>query len=1124
MDSEERSLHVRSRSTGALHAMLSDPNLHGSLRDLRSLDEDEPANARARFARSMKRYYYQLAVGCGNARCNNRLCRSNVASQKLSADAAAILAVQLATRPTSLFCPRCPEDPEIALPSSLNPYQQQQQQQQRASVGSPSSSPSGSSSVSTPAASAPKPFLYSLLSSSPFTSLFASTQPSPQQQHHSSAVGISAAAAAHRKGLAASTASGQDQSLRKQVLSTSVMRNQSQENLASARPTSRQRTSSAPHPYTPLSSSSSTPSLQEPAAMQYTRSSEAPPPPTMSRSTSSDGLMNSRPKSLLDLPTLLSTSASFTSRLTRTISQQLVPQSVSEESLSSYNSSEGLETTAGDEQADREYDEEEEEEEEEEGADIVLRYLTLPLLQKAVDAYREEDEWALQDQAPLTASSSSLHSTRQASPTADDEAVVVDRTPTAAGLAPAFANSPRRSPSSHSSLGSGTPRTREATGTPRSFGLHSRSNSLYTMSITSPSLQFIERSLQSVFSDSDCLNESFKSAGTGAEHASGLDLPSITAAYDLVLSIEPASHIRMVLCNAIELLLAKLALNSSAINSRRELPQFLILLENPLVHDSKYQESLLKPLCLILAHLKPRLKATLVQWFSVFPSHKIAALVRTLQRYITEHYYPSPKMDEALVSAVRMLGLFYSANEHAQAPMVDYTLFYNSELCRKLNFKDEYRQWRKTLEKKSVVDFSFLNYPFLFDVVDKSRIMHIDAMVQMSIEYEEACIHQALVIHTQRLLQDTHRSLLPVNPSLQQATNPYLVLEVRREQLIADVLAQISHKQRDLKKPLKVKFVGGGEEGMDQGGVQKEFFQVIVGNVVDPVYGLFVYDDKTRYNWINANSLESERQFELVGTVMGLAVYNGVILDVKFPRLMYRKLLGEEVTLEDVKAAFPDLGRGLEQMLEWTDGDVEDVFMRSFEISVDVYGHVKTVPLVAGGENVAVTNANRHEYVKLYVDYVVNKSVARQFDAFKRGFQRVCGGFALKMCRPEELELLMCGQECDLDFHELEQACGYDDGYSGAHPTIRHFWSVVHGMSYEHKKKLLNFVTASDRVPVKGLGHIVFVVQRNGPDSERLPTALTCFGRLLLPEYASMDKLRNRLMTAIDNAKGFGLV
>ena len=73
------------------------------------------------------------------------------------------------------------------------------------------------------------------------------------------------------------------------------------------------------------------------------------------------------------------------------------------------------------------------------------------------------------------------------------------------------------------------------------------------------------------------------------------------------------------------------------------------------------------------------------------------------------------------------------------------------------------------------------------------------------------------------------------------------------------------------------------------------------------------------------------------------------------------------------------------------------------------------------------------------------------------------------------------------------------------------------------KRRLLDFATGSDRAPVGGLGALALTLQRAGPDSERLPTSHTCFNTLLLPDYGSREKLRERLLTAIDNARGFGL-
>ena len=63
----------------------------------------------------------------------------------------------------------------------------------------------------------------------------------------------------------------------------------------------------------------------------------------------------------------------------------------------------------------------------------------------------------------------------------------------------------------------------------------------------------------------------------------------------------------------------------------------------------------------------------------------------------------------------------------------------------------------------------------------------------------------------------------------------------------------------------------------------------------------------------------------------------------------------------------------------------------------------------------------------------------------------------------------------------------------------------------------------SDRAPVEGLGSVRLAVSVNGRDDARLPTAHTCFNVLLLPEYASQEKLRDRLAVAIANAEGFGL-
>jgi hypothetical protein len=92
---------------------------------------------------------------------------------------------------------------------------------------------------------------------------------------------------------------------------------------------------------------------------------------------------------------------------------------------------------------------------------------------------------------------------------------------------------------------------------------------------------------------------------------------------------------------------------------------------------------------------------------------------------------------------------------------------------------------------------------------------------------------------------------------------------------------------------------------MDQGGVQKEFFQVLLSRLLDPAYGMFTFMTETNTYWFNVQSFESSQHFKVVGIVLGLAMYNGVNLGVHFPKLLWKTLLDEDVDLEDVKEGFP---------------------------------------------------------------------------------------------------------------------------------------------------------------------------------------------------------------------------
>lgn len=306
--------------------------------------------------------------------------------------------------------------------------------------------------------------------------------------------------------------------------------------------------------------------------------------------------------------------------------------------------------------------------------------------------------------------------------------------------------------------------------------------------------------------------------------------------------------------------------------------------------------------------------------------------------------------------------------------------------------------------------------------------------------------------------------------------------------------------------------------------------------------GMFAYDEDSHVCYFNPNSFETSDQFFLVGVVLGLAIYNSTILDVALPPFAFRKLLAAGpsalpgapshakptmvYTLEDLAEYRPSLAQGLRQLLDFN-GDVEETFCRDFVADVERYGQIHQVPLCPDGEKRVVNNSNRKEFVDLYVKYLLDTAVIRQFEPFKRGFFTVCGGNALSLFRPEEIELLIRGSDEPLDISSLQAVSVYDNwGVSNpaeTEPVILWFWQSFENAQPRDQRKLLSFITGSDRIPAVGAANLVIKLSCLGDDSMRFPVARTCFNMLSLWRYNSRQKLERMLWRAVNESEGFGL-
>lgn len=524
-----------------------------------------------------------------------------------------------------------------------------------------------------------------------------------------------------------------------------------------------------------------------------------------------------------------------------------------------------------------------------------------------------------------------------------------------------------------------------------------------------------------------------------------------------------------------------------------------VVLLDPALQDPDTHDAVVGRALAAVARLPAPAKEAFVSLAAGLSAEQLSAMVGLVQMYITCRLIGTMRVDQWVCWATQALGVLYAANLRSER--VSYTLFQNDAVNSFVNFEEDYQLWQSGTAQAST---AFCNHPFILNPAAKSEVLLADARAQMNTQARTAIIQQLFG----------------------GSSSPYLHITVRRSDLVRDTVGQLmlraSGPEGSLKKPLRVKF--HGEDGIDAGGVKKEFFQLVVKALFSPEFGMFrVVESQGWCYWFAASAfLDCDREYELLGMVLGLAIYNGVILDIRFPLVVYKKLQGAEVGLGDLADIDPAAAKGLADLLAF-DGDVEGTYCRNFEASYESFGAVVSTPLCEGGELRPVTKENRAEFVRLYVDFFLNLHIEKQFASFRRGFERVCGGFAMKLFRPEELELLVSGSP-NYDFVALEKSTAYDAGFTAESPVIVWFWEIVHGWDDAKKKKMLAFATGSDRVPIRGLEDLRLVIQRNGPDSDKLPSAHTCFNVLLLPEYTSKDKLSRLLDLALEHDHGFGLI
>ena len=362
---------------------------------------------------------------------------------------------------------------------------------------------------------------------------------------------------------------------------------------------------------------------------------------------------------------------------------------------------------------------------------------------------------------------------------------------------------------------------------------------------------------------------------------------------------------------------------------------------------------------------------------------------------------------------------------------------------------------------------------------------------------------------------------LHTRPTEGRTSHPSLQLSVRRDQVFLDSFKSLYYKSGNEIKYGKLNIRFHGEEGIDAGGVSREWFAAMARQMFNPDYALFnpVASDRTTFHPNPLSEINGEHLmfFKFIGRIIGKALYEGRVLDCHFSRAVYRRILGKSVSLKDMESLDLDYYKSLVWILE---NDITDITFETFSVDIDRFGVVETVDLVPNGRNIAVTEDNKQDYVRLVVEHRLIKSVEEQLENFLTGFHDIIPAELISIFNEQELELLISGLP-EIDIDDWKNQTEYHN-YQGTSPQIQWFWRAVRSFDKEEKAKLLQFVTGTSKVPLNGFkelegmnGFAKFNIHRDYSSKEKLPSSHTCFNQLDLPEYESYEHLRQQLYTAI---------
>ncbi|KAK4957921.1 Ubiquitin fusion degradation protein 4 [Elasticomyces elasticus] len=302
----------------------------------------------------------------------------------------------------------------------------------------------------------------------------------------------------------------------------------------------------------------------------------------------------------------------------------------------------------------------------------------------------------------------------------------------------------------------------------------------------------------------------------------------------------------------------------------------------------------------------------------------------------------------------------------------------------------------------------------------------------------------------------------------------------------------------------------------------------------------------------NENGQRVLHLFKMLGKFVARSMMDSRIIDVSFNPAFFR--IGEggvsaiAPSLGTVAAVDQDLARSLKMLKKYVsakqriddDDRLSDVQkqrkiaeIRINDALVDDLGLDFTLPgyphieLIPRGSSTNVNIENVSQYIRKVVNYTLGTGVQRQIDAFRAGFSQVFPYSALKAFTPDELVMLFGRVDEDWSLETLMDSIKADHGYNLDSKSVRNLLQVMSELPPAARRDFLQFVTGSPKLPIGGFKSLTpmftVVCKPSEPpltSDDYLPSVMTCANYLKMPDYSSLNILKNKLGVAIKEGQG----